>query len=206
MPSASEPLLIATRSEHKFAEIRAILPARVRSCIVSLLDAGVEVSSAEDQIESFDTFADNALAKAEYFRALTGLATIADDSGLVVTALQGEPGVRSKRFSQRGDLQARALDEANNTALLAALADVPDERRGAHYVCAAALVRDGASAVTFGSVTGRILRSPRGSGGFGYDPLFFHPGLGRAFGEIDRTQKHALSHRGRAFRALAPLL
>lgn len=206
MPSASESLLLATRSADKLAEIRAILPARVRARLLSLDDAGVAPSPAEDGIESFDTFAGNALAKAEYFRALTGLPTLADDSGLVVDALRGAPGVRSKRYSGRTDLDGVALDQANNDALLRALTGMSDEQRGAHYVCAAALVGSGEPLVTFGTVSGRILTAPRGAGGFGYDPLFLLPVLGSTFGEIAGDAKHALSHRGRAFRALAALL
>lgn len=206
MPSAPDRILLATRSHDKVSEIRAILPDRLRDRIVSLDDIGLGHDPREDEIEKYDTFHENALAKAEYFRKQSGLPAMADDSGLVVTALDGQPGVRSKRFSGRDDLRGRELDRANNLALLAALRDVPYQQRGAHYVCAAVAVGGAAPLIAFGTVTGCIGEEPRGSGGFGYDPLFRHHATGLSFGEIEPAAKHALSHRGRAFRALAMLL
>lgn len=201
-------VLVATRSGHKLKEVRAILGNSLRVHgepveLVDLVKIGIEASPEEDSIEVFDTFIDNALAKARYFSERSGLATLADDSGIVVHALNGQPGVRSKRFSGRDDLSGQALDNANNALLLERLAGLPDERRGAHYVCAAALVGDVAGPlVAIGTCSGRILHEPAGSGGFGYDPLFHVTELGRSFGELDPDQKHLISHRGRAFRAL----
>lgn len=206
MPSDSERLLLATRSHDKVSEIRAILPARLRERILSLDDVALEYDSREDHIETYETFQDNALAKAEHFNRLTGLVTIADDSGLVVNALNGQPGVRSKRFSGREDVTGIELDRSNNLALLEAMKDVTGAERRAHYVCAAVAIGRGAPLVAFGTVAGRILEQPSGNGGFGYDPLFHHTATGRCFGEIEPALKHALSHRGRAFRALATLL
>lgn len=201
-------VLVATRSAHKLEEVRAILgdSLRVHGEPVDLVDLrtiGIEPSPDEESIEAFDTFIDNALAKARYFAERSGLPVIADDSGIVVHALNGEPGVRSKRFSGRDDLSGQALDDANNRLLLERLTGVPDERRGAHYVCAAALV--GAAAgplIAIGTCSGTILHEPTGEGGFGYDPLFRVTELGRSFGELGPNEKHLVSHRGRAFRAL----
>lgn len=205
----SARVLVATRSGHKLEEVRAILgdSLRIHGEPVELVDleaVGIEESPEEDSIEVFDTFIENALAKARYFCERSRLPTIADDSGIVVHALNGEPGVRSKRFSGRADLSGQALDNANNALLLERLTGVPDEARGAHYVCAAALVGDAAGPlVAIGTCSGRILHAAAGSGGFGYDPLFLVAKLGRSFGELDPDEKHLVSHRGRAFRALA---
>jgi XTP/dITP diphosphohydrolase len=206
MRSGSDGFLLATRSTDKLAEIRAIFPAPLRAALLSLDDIGLQPAAHEDEIEAHETFAENAVAKAEFFRRETGLPTIADDSGLVVPALGGRPGVRSKRFAGRADLGAQALDEANNAALLAALHDVPKEKRSAYYVCAAVLVGMGAPIIALGTTAGLILDAPIGHGGFGYDPLFFHPAIGRTFGEIASSAKHTLSHRGRAFRALSVMV
>lgn len=201
--------LVATRSRHKLEEVRTILGGSLRIHgevheLIDLVTAGIAPTPEEEDVEAFDTFRENALAKARYFFRLTGMPTIADDSGIVVHALAGEPGVRSKRYSGRSDLSGQALDDANNALLLDRLRDVPDERRGAHYVCAAALVGSGGgSVIGIGTCRGRILREPAGSGGFGYDPLFLIPDFGRSFGELPADVKHSVSHRGRAFRALA---
>ncbi|NLG62911.1 MAG: non-canonical purine NTP pyrophosphatase [Candidatus Cloacimonetes bacterium] len=201
--------LVATRSRHKLEEVRTILGGSLRIHgevheLIDLVTAGIAPRPEEEDVEAFDTFRENALAKARYFFRLTGMPTIADDSGIVVHALAGEPGVRSKRLSGRSDLSGQALDEANNALLLDRLRDVPDERRGAHYVCAAALVGSGGgSVIGIGTCRGRILREPAGTGGFGYDPLFLIPDFGRSFGELPADVKHSVSHRGRAFRALA---
>ena len=195
-------LLLATRSGHKAREIQQLLPDGVR--LITLEEAGLAYDPAEEDVEAFDTFRENALAKARHFFARSGLPTIADDSGIVVHALGGEPGVRSKRFAARPGLEGLELDLANNTQLLERLADTPDAQRTAHYACAAALVwRRGASLVALGTSSGTIVREPRGTGGFGYDPLFVPAGDDRTFAEMAADEKHRLSHRGRAFRALA---
>jgi XTP/dITP diphosphohydrolase len=205
-PWASEaPLLLATRSSHKASEIRQILGARIE--LVSLEDAGIEMSPVEYDIEAFDTFRENALAKAVHFHERSGLPVIADDSGICAEALGGRPGVRSRRFSGRVDLDGADLDLANNLALIEALADVNDADRTVRYVCAAALVRARSAAIcTIGTAHGRLLAEPRGAGGFGYDPHFLLPGPGLTFAELDAPAKHRHSHRAIAFRALAVAL
>jgi XTP/dITP diphosphohydrolase len=166
--------------------------------IVGLAD----VPAFPDAPETGATFAENALAKARDAAAATGLPAVADDSGLAVEALNGMPGVLSARWSGRhGD------DHANLELLLGQLADVPDERRGAAFVCAAALVVPGGlETVVHGEWPGRIVRAPRGSGGFGYDPIFVPDGDERTSAELSPEEKDAASHRGRAFRALLPHL
>jgi XTP/dITP diphosphohydrolase len=201
-----ETLLLATRSADKTREIRVILGAAGIE-IRTLDDLGVKEAPAEDEIEAFDTFRENARAKALHFQRLTGLPTLADDSGIQVRALGNEPGVRSKRFSGRDELHGTDLDRLNNRLLLERLAGVPDVERAARYVCAAVLLRpDGRWMACLGSVTGRIAHEPSGAGGFGYDPLFFVPAIGLTFAEIDLVTKNGWSHRGRAFRALAAAL
>ena len=196
-------LLVATRSEHKLREIRAILHGVADLDVLGLDQAGVAYDPREEELEPFETFEENALSKARYFHEQTGLVTVADDSGLCVDALGGGPGVHSKRFAP-GTATGAARDEANNEHLLTLLADVPADGRGARYVCVVALV-DGAGEPRFlrGEVEGTIAEQPSGEGGFGYDPLFFVPEFGRTFGEVSAGEKHAVSHRGRAFRALA---
>ena len=197
--------VLATRSAHKAAEVRQIL-ARTRIELVTLDDAGVAFSPAEESIEAFDTFRANALAKAAYYASVSGMPALADDSGICVTALGGAPGVFSKRFSGRTDLTGQALDDANNAHLIARLAQAGADR-SAHYVCVAAVARpDGASCCAVGTVLGNIVEQPRGHGGFGYDPYFLLPSLNRTFGELDALEKHRHSHRARAFRALAVML
>lgn len=198
--------LLATRSADKAREIRIIL-ARSGLEIRTLEDLGLPETPDEDAIEVFATFRENAHAKARHFQRLTGLPTLADDSGIQVRALGNEPGVRSKRFSGRTDLHGTALDAVNNRLILERLLDVSDEKRQARYVCAAVFLRvDGRAIGSLGSVSGRIAHVPAGSGGFGYDPIFFVPSIGRTFGEIDLETKNGWSHRGRAFRALAAAL
>jgi XTP/dITP diphosphohydrolase len=197
-------LLIATRSHHKMREIREIMADIPALTLSSLDDVGLAPSSAEDGIEAFDTFEENALAKAAFFHARTGLPTVADDSGLEVDALDGAPGVRSRRFAPvPPGASDDARDRANNDHLLRLLTGVPPEKRTARYVCVVALKEDGAEGVTLrGESEGRIALTPHGSGGFGYDPLFIHADLGRTFGETTPEEKHARSHRGDAFRKL----
>jgi len=201
-------LLLATRSAHKAREIREILaPASGGLEIITLDDAGIAPTAEEDDIEAFLTFTENAVAKARYFAARAGMPVLADDSGIRVDALGGRPGVFSKRFSGRSDLTGVELDRANNRAVLDALRATGAATRDAHYVCAAALAdADGPTTLGLGSSTGVLLEEARGDGGFGYDPLFLVPDLGLTFGELPPAEKHARSHRGRAFRALAALL
>lgn len=202
--SDAQPLILASRSRDKAREIAAILPASLSSALITLAEAGIEEDEAEQGIEVHDTFLANAHAKAAYFMRLTGRSTIADDSGISVHALGGAPGVRSRRFAWQPGLSGTELDRANNERLLHELRNTPDEERTAHYTCAAVLhLTSGGRFSAVGTCTGTILHSPRGGGGFGYDPLFMIPGLGLTFGEITLEQKHCLSHRARAFRALA---
>jgi XTP/dITP diphosphohydrolase len=194
-------ILLATRSSGKLSELQPMF-AEAGIATVDLGAAGVAESAEEDGLEVFDTFEENALAKARYFARRSGLATAADDSGLEVFALDGRPGVRSKRFSGRSDLHGRELDAANNAKLQLELAGHSDRR--ARFVCAAALVTpDGQELVRRGETSGVILSAPRGDAGFGYDPFFQSVELGgRTFAEASVAEKERVSHRGRAFRAL----
>ena len=155
---------------------------------------------AEETLESAETFEDNALAKARWFHRRTGMPTVADDSGLCVDALGGAPGVRSKRWSGRTDLEGQDLDDANNMLLLTKL-DAARTRR-ARYVCAAAYCDDICEIVECGESAGSITERPRGSGGFGYDPYFLSDDLGRTFAEVSLETKQTVSHRARAFSKL----
>ncbi len=202
--------LLATRSGDKVREIREILVTALAPVeIVSLEEARVPWSSAEDKIEEFDSFQSNARAKAEYFAKLTGLPTIADDSGIEVLSLMGKPGVRSKRFAPNAaSLTGKALDDANNAELLRRLIGADEKRRRASYTCVAAVLRRQGAACEFyeGRCWGRILEEPVGTGGFGYDPLFFSEDLGKSFGEVTQAEKLSVSHRGIAFRKVAEAL
>jgi XTP/dITP diphosphohydrolase len=183
------PLLVATTSRHKLEEYRALL-AGLPFELHSLGDVGID----EDVEETGATFEENARLKAERYRDLSGLLTLADDSGLEVDALRGEPGIHSKRWA--GD---EADDEDRNRLLLERLAGVPDERRTARYRCVIAIAGPGMETrLVEGSCEGRIAAEPSGSGGFGYDPLFFVPELGITFGHASPEIKNRLSHRGRA--------
>lgn len=198
-------LLLATRSTHKLREIRAILRDEPEIELVDLNAAAVPVSRDEDLIEAFDTFEANAVAKAIYFHRKTGHPTAADDSGIVVDALGGAPGVRSKRFAPvRDGVAGEARDRENLEHLLRRLSTVTLAERTARYVCVVALVtdQDHEPGIFRGTVEGLILGHPRGKGGFGYDPVFYHRGLGRTFAEIAPEEKDAVSHRGIAFREL----
>jgi XTP/dITP diphosphohydrolase len=203
-------LLIATRSEGKAREIKEILEEHKAGVeAVSLEDARVAWSSVEDKLEEFDSFQSNARSKAEYFAKLTGLPTVADDSGLEVLSLMGKPGVRSKRFAPNAaNLTGKQLDEANNQELLRRLLGAEEKRRRANYTCVAVMLRrPGAAPVDFtGKVWGRILEEPRGTGGFGYDRYFYHEESGKTFAEMTPAEKHAVSHRGEAFRQVAEAL
>ncbi|MGA8116401.1 MAG: non-canonical purine NTP pyrophosphatase [Actinocatenispora sp.] len=199
-PAATQ-LLLASRNDKKLVELRRILagtPAGARVRLVGLSD----VPEYEEVPESGLTFAENALIKAREGAARTGLPTVADDSGLTVTALGGMPGVFSARWSGRhGD------DEANLRLLLGQIGDVPDAYRAGAFLCAAALVwPDGREQVVEGTMPGRIIREPRGAGGFGYDPIFVPDGFDVTTAELDPAEKDSISHRGQAFRALADLI
>ena len=188
-------VVLATRNVGKIAELRRILaPYGIE------LVGMDEACSIEDVVEDGETFAANALLKAHAVAIASGLVAVADDSGLAVSALNGMPGIFSARWSGRhGD------DAANLALVLAQLADVPSERRGAAFVCvAAAAAPDGRELVAEGRIEGTLLRAPRGSGGFGYDPIFVPIGETRTTAEMSAADKDAISHRGKAFRALAP--
>jgi len=196
-------VLLATRSAGKLRELHPLAQAAGLD-VVNLATLGLPESAEELAIEQFETFEENALAKAHYFLARTGLPTIADDSGLCVRALGDRPGVRSKRFSGRDDLRGHDLDAANSSALIAALAGVED--RVAAYRCAAAYADWRWATVAEGRCEGRIVDVPRGDGGFGYDPWFVSDDLGCTFAEASVEAKEAVSHRGRAVRALLALV
>ncbi|MCL2541115.1 MAG: RdgB/HAM1 family non-canonical purine NTP pyrophosphatase [Nocardioidaceae bacterium] len=211
-------VLVASGNAKKVLEMERILSAHLPGIeVVGLAD----VPAYDEPVEDQPTFAGNALLKARAGLAATGLATIADDSGLCVDALNGMPGVLSARWSGQPTLRdgsplassgtGRAelrseTDARNNRLLLDQLHDVPDERRGAHFTCSIAFVRpDGEELVVEGRMDGRVLREQRGSGGFGYDVLFEaddHPGATTA--ELSREDKDAISHRGKALREIAP--
>jgi XTP/dITP diphosphohydrolase len=190
-------IVLATRNPGKLAELRRILaPYDVE--LVGL----DEVPDAGEIAETGATFAENAMIKAREVARVSGLVAIADDSGLTVDALNGMPGVLSARWSGRhGD------DSANLELVLGQIADVPDGRRGAAFVCAAAAAApDGREVVVEQELTGSLLRERRGTNGFGYDPIFVPDGESRTTAEMAPEEKDAISHRGKAFRALAPLL
>lgn len=199
-------LLIATRSAGKRREISALL-ADLAPDVVFPDDVGLHYRAEEARLEEAETFAGNATRKAEYFARLSGLPTAADDSGLEVVALGGQPGVRSRRFALY-DGPPEGQDAANNEELLRRLAGLAPEKRRARYRCVVAyLPRPGAvPEIVEGTCTGAILQRPGGAGGFGYDPLFLSDDLGVSFGEADPTAKNRVSHRGRAFRKLAEYL
>ena len=200
-------LLVATRNPGKVREIREILSAYPDFEIVGLSALGIEETAEEDALEAFDTFEENALAKARHFAARTGELTLADDSGICVDALGGAPGVRSRRFAAVDETRGDRQDEANNRHLLRLLEGRPDAERTARYVCAAALAwPDGRERVFTGTCDGVILDAPRGTGGFGYDPLFWLEAEGMTFGELPPERKNEVSHRGRAVRAAAEAL
>ncbi len=192
-------LLLATRNAGKLAELQRLLATAVPGVqVLGLRD----VDEYPEAPETGATFEDNALLKAREAVRHTGLPAVADDSGLAVDALNGMPGVLSARWSGRhGD------DPANTALLLGQLADVPDERRGAAFVCAAALVTpDGRESVLERQWRGRVIREKRGTNGFGYDPVFVPEGLDVTSAELDPAEKDARSHRGQAFAALVPLV
>ncbi len=195
-------ILAATRSKGKQAEVSALFEGTGIE-VVFPDQAGIRESVAEAGLELHDSFRGNALAKAGYFAKKTGLPTVADDSGLEVFALGGEPGIKSKRWANAlgGD---REVDAANNTYLLRRLLGAPETRRKARYRCVLAFLKGPQALPEFfeGQCTGTILEEPVGTHGFGYDPLFRSDDLGKSFGEATAEEKHSVSHRGRAFREL----
>ena len=229
---AADTVVLATRNAAKLRELARILGAEDSGGAQIRLAGLDEFPGAPDVPETGATFEENALLKARAIASYTGLPAVADDSGLCVDALSGMPGVLSARWAgQHGD------DRANLELVLAQVADVPDKRLGARFVCAAALVVPDALAllapslpggpippgppwgdttppsppgarewVVTGQVEGRLIRSPRGSGGFGYDPIFLPDGYHQTTAEMTADAKDAISHRGRAFRALTPFI
>ncbi len=198
------PLLLATRSAGKLAELKPLFESR-DVAVIDLDDLDLPYDADEDGIEQFESFEENALAKARYFyEASGGMPTVADDSGLEIYGLSGAPGVRSKRWAEASVPDRRKPDEidaANNAMLVRAITPLTDRR--ARYVCAAAYVGiGGQELVERGEVAGTIVTEPRGRGGFGYDPFFVAAELGRTFGEASRDEKARVSHRARAFSAL----
>jgi len=195
----STRLLLATRNAGKLAELQRLLATAVPGVeVLGLRD----VDEYPEAPETGATFEENALLKAREAVRYTGLPAVADDSGITVDALNGMPGILSARWSGR-----HGEDDANTALLLAQIADVPDERRGAAFVCAAALVTpDGAEHVLRAEWRGAVVREGRGTNGFGYDPVFVPEGLDVTSAELAPAEKDAISHRGQAFTALLPVI
>ena len=191
-------LVLATKNSGKVVEFRRLLEELGATNLeVVGLDSFPEIGDIE---ETGKTFEENSLLKARTISKLTGLSALADDSGICVDALNGAPGLYSARYSGNGDA-------ANNQKLLEALKDVPDEKRTAYFICVAAFVRpDGFEKVEEGRFYGKILHEVVGSGGFGYDPLFQPDGLNCSSAELSAEEKDAISHRGKAMRAIAPYI
>jgi XTP/dITP diphosphohydrolase len=192
-------IFLASRNRKKIVEMERLLREYAPDVEVLGID---DVDGYDEPVEDQPTFEGNALLKARAGFENTGLPSLADDSGLCVDALNGMPGVLSARWA--GPPKS---DERNNELLLAQLGDVPDERRGAHFACAVALVHEGGVEVVHGQMSGRVIREQRGSGGFGYDALFVadeHADAGLTSAELSPEEKDAVSHRGRALREIAP--
>ncbi|MBQ9784716.1 MAG: RdgB/HAM1 family non-canonical purine NTP pyrophosphatase [Clostridia bacterium] len=196
-------IVLASRNQKKIAELRTLLCEEFSDVeILSLDDVGI----TGDIEENGTTFEENALIKARV-AATSGYIGVADDSGIAVDALGGEPGVYSARYAAKCNFAGDHDDEGNNQCLLYNLRDVPDEERTGGYVCAVACVLpDGREFTVRGEARGRILREYHGTGGFGYDPLFWFDQFGKTFAEVSAEEKHAVSHRGRAIRAFAAKL
>lgn len=184
-------LLLATTNQGKIRELNKLFAEAGLSLI------GLGDWASDEELETGETFAENALLKARYYHQVSGLATIADDSGIEVEALDGAPGIYSARYAG-----AEASDRDRVNKLLAELQDVPPEKRGARFVCVAAIVWSGGERVFTGEACGILLKEVRGEGGFGYDPIFYYPPLGKAFAELTESEKTLVSHRGLAFRQL----
>jgi XTP/dITP diphosphohydrolase len=199
-------LVLATHNKGKLRELRELLRGQVPGLDVDTQVVDAAAAGAPDVVETGVTFAENSLLKARAVAEATGLVAIADDSGLAVDVLGGAPGIFSARWSGRhGD------DAANLRLLLDQLSDVPDGHRGAAFVCAAALAvpsagGTGQEVVEYGQLEGTLLREPRGEGGFGYDPVLQPVGEDRSCAELLPEEKNAISHRGKAFRALLPAI
>ncbi|MCO1338174.1 non-canonical purine NTP pyrophosphatase, RdgB/HAM1 family [Kocuria polaris] len=193
-------LVLATHNQGKVRELRELLRGQVEGLDVDTQVVDAAAVGAPDVVEDGVTFEENSLLKASAVAEATGLLAIADDSGLSVDVMGGAPGIFSARWSGRhGD------DVANLELLLAQVADIGDGHRGAAFVCAAALADPaGATAVRVGRLEGTLLREPRGTGGFGYDPILQPAGQTRSCAELEPAEKNAISHRGQAFRALLP--
>ncbi|MEU1310746.1 RdgB/HAM1 family non-canonical purine NTP pyrophosphatase [Streptomyces cinnamoneus] len=192
-------LILATRNANKVTELHAILAAAGLDVELVGADAYPEIPDVK---ETGVTFAENALLKAHALASATGLPAIADDSGLCVDVLNGAPGIFSARWAgTHGD------DKANLDLLLAQLSDIAEEHRGAHFACAAALaLPDGTERVVEGRLEGTLRHEPSGSGGFGYDPILQPLGETRTCAEMTPEEKNAISHRGKAFRGLVPVV
>ena len=205
----SRRLVLATRNEHKVHELRQILADLVDELDLEVIGAD-DVGGAPDVAETEVTFLGNARLKAVALAEATGLPSVADDSGLAVEVLGGSPGVFSARWSGSAagaDAGRAQRDRANLDLLLEQVGDVADEHRGAAFVCAAVIAMpDGRVEGVEGRVEGRLVREPRGTNGFGYDPVFVPTGQERTLAEHTDDEKNAISHRGNAFRALVPVL
>lgn len=199
-------LVLATRNEHKVDEVRRILAQAQQGADITFeVIPATQFADAPEVVEDGATFAANAALKAVALAQVTGLPAIADDSGLCVDALNGMPGILSARWSGRQSDPGRDL--ANLELVLAQTADVPGPRRGASFHCAVALaLPDGQVRVVEGRVDGRLVSEPRGQHGFGYDPIFQPDGSDQTTAELSAAEKDAISHRGRALRALVPVL
>lgn len=194
---AAQDLLLASQNPGKLNEMR-LLAAGLPYRVVGPRDLGI----ADSPEETGHTFLENAVLKARHYAAVSGLLTVADDSGLSVEALDGAPGLYSSRFGGE-----RASDEDRNRLLLEKLAGVPQEKRGARFTSAVAVAQG--NDVLFAAeetVDGFIAEEPRGAGGFGYDPLFYYPPFAKTFGEVPRADKDRVSHRGKAFARLRAFL
>lgn len=196
-------IVLASRNKKKIEELRTLMRDLIPEAEVLSLD---DVGIFGDIEENGTTFEENALTKARV-AASSGYIGVADDSGITVDALGGEPGVYSARFAARYNYAGGHDDEANNRLMLELLENVSDENRGAAYVCAMACVfPDGKSFTVRGEVRGKILREYHGNGGFGYDPMFYYEPFGKTFAEVSAEEKHAVSHRGEAMKAFAKKL
>lgn len=197
MRSIPDKILIATTNQGKIEEIRNLVKG-LPAVFLSLS----EVPDIPEVVEDGTTFEENALKKARTMAQSTGMVTLADDSGLCVDALNGRPGVHSARYAGED-----ASDEDKYRRILAEMQDVPDSQRSARFECALALVApDGEERLFRGVCKGLITRAPRGSSGFGYDPIFYFEDAGCTFAEMDRESKNQVSHRGRALRQFAEFL
>ena len=201
MSDKGKKILVATGNAGKIAELGAMLEGDIEWLGLS------DFEGIEEIIEDGQTFAENARKKALGYAAASGCWTIADDSGLVVDALGGEPGVRSARFSGEKESDRGLVDRKNMAKVLELLEGVAEEKRGARFVCHICLAQPGEVLIeTEGTLEGVIAGEQKGENGFGYDPIFFLPGLGKTVAQLSREEKNAISHRGNAIRELKPLL